>query len=90
MNLVIQNPAGKIIKDAATGAERNMVRLVTSSKLPLWKKKLEACNQVHFPGLDMELRQAFTFSEGQDHLQTSPNSFFFFTTEFLKGIFQPT
>lgn len=51
-----------------------MVRLATSSKLPLWKKKLEARNYMYFPGPDMELKQAFTFSAGKDHLETWLNS----------------
>lgn len=50
------------------------LRLATSSKLPLWKKNLEARNDMYFPGLDMDLRQAFTFSAGKDHLETLLNS----------------
>lgn len=73
-NLVIQIPVGSV-KDAATGAEVNLVRLVTSSKLPLWKK-MEAYNCMDFPGLEADLRQNFiTFSVGKDHLEALLNSF---------------
>ena len=62
--------------------EQRQMRLATSSKPPLWKKNLEACNCMYFTGMDMELRQAFTFL----CRQRSPWN----TTEFLKGTFQPT
>lgn len=80
-NLVIQIPVGSV-KDAATGAEVNMVRLATSSKLPLWKK-MEAYNCMDFPGLEAELRQDFiTFSVGKDHLEA--------LLTLSKGTFQAT
>lgn len=74
VSLIIRNPAGNA-KDAATGAEGNMVRWAMSSKLLFWKKKLEAHNCVDFPGLEAGLRQAFIlFSGGKDPLETLPNS----------------